>query len=262
MKYLFLSGMARSGTSWLGKIFASHPDILYHYEPFNLRNVRENIPAALKFWDYLPELRTLCQEGNFEEAARRFAIPLARFENVRDHILDREPFFPQPQDPKIMAIKEDFTGLEKAIWVFGQVVTIVRNPLPMLNSLWNHTEFGRHYGMASFAQRWAENYSRVLELQETWPDFINIVRYEDLVAAPESAAKALFAWAGIDLHPEVSKFLRESVSRHEADPYSVFKDPAQVADDYKKRLSAPVVEAVKRTIQGSRAAELYPEVFG
>ena len=30
---IFLCGMARSGTSWLGKILDSHPDTLYRHEP-------------------------------------------------------------------------------------------------------------------------------------------------------------------------------------------------------------------------------------
>lgn len=260
MKYLFLSGMARSGTSWLGKIFAAHPEILYHYEPFNLAHQRGNLPEYLRYWDYLPGLKDLCQKGQFEEAARRFAVPLSRFEQVRDHSLDRAPFFPQPKEPKVMAIKEDFTGLEKAIWIFGQVITIVRDPRAMLNSLWNHTEFGRHYGCQSFAKRWAEHYSRALELQAAWPDFILVVRYEDLTARPIAAARSMFAWAGVDWRPQVEAFLKESRSRHEADPYSVYKDPARVAAGFVTGLSNPVKEAIKRTIKGSKAAALYPEL--
>src|SRR5215469_13402042 len=32
-RYLLLFGMARSGTSWIGKIFDSHPTTLYKHEP-------------------------------------------------------------------------------------------------------------------------------------------------------------------------------------------------------------------------------------
>jgi hypothetical protein len=43
-KLIFILGLARSGTSWLGKIFDSHPDVLYRHEPdIALRDL--NIPA-------------------------------------------------------------------------------------------------------------------------------------------------------------------------------------------------------------------------
>lgn len=40
-----LLGAPRSGTTWLGKILDSHPDILYRHEPDSIRNARE-LPAV------------------------------------------------------------------------------------------------------------------------------------------------------------------------------------------------------------------------
>jgi hypothetical protein len=58
---VILIGMPRSGTTWLGKIFDSHPDTLYRHEPDS--------------WEKLTDLPIVADPGNEErygEAIRRF----------------------------------------------------------------------------------------------------------------------------------------------------------------------------------------------
>lgn len=79
-KFLLLFGMARSGTSWIGKIFDSHPLTLYKHEP---DRVMRNVPMA-------PRL----------EDADRFSIPLRRFFDLlptvnSPHVAGRLPVFPK-----------------------------------------------------------------------------------------------------------------------------------------------------------------------
>jgi hypothetical protein len=66
VKYLLVFGMARSGTSWIGKIFDSHPLILYKHEPDRflpeiplappLRDAERFAPAVRRFFDRLEKL--------------------------------------------------------------------------------------------------------------------------------------------------------------------------------------------------------------
>jgi hypothetical protein len=62
---ILLFGMPRSGTTWLGKIFDSHPDTLYRHEPDSVSRIKalpmlpeENSPAAVQLLhDYLRTVR-------------------------------------------------------------------------------------------------------------------------------------------------------------------------------------------------------------
>jgi hypothetical protein len=259
MKVLFLSGIARSGTSWLGKIFAAHPGVLYHYEPFDMVGMRKKLDPKLRFWDMLPKLEKLVDKGRPEQAVRDFAKPLDRFWMVRDHTLDRPPYFPQPKGQiDTMVIKEDFTGVIEVCAAFGPVIQIVRDPRALLSSLWNHTVFGANYGALSVGKRWAEKNSKALDLAEAHPENYAVIKYEDLVNNSVAEAKKLFAWAGIPWDDKVSSFLIKSHQSHDKDHYGVNKVPEIALNAWRKALSVSVQEAVLRTVRGSRAAiELY-----
>lgn len=77
-KYLLLFGMARSGTSWIGKIFDSHPTTLYKHEPDSLRF---DVPLA-------PPVE---QAGQYREPIRKFLKELPSMSNA--HVSGRLPVF-------------------------------------------------------------------------------------------------------------------------------------------------------------------------
>jgi hypothetical protein len=59
---IFLFGMPRSGTTWIGKIFDSHPDTLYRHEPDSwgrLNSIPLMAPVELAH-EYAPLIRDFC----------------------------------------------------------------------------------------------------------------------------------------------------------------------------------------------------------
>ena len=90
---IFVVGSPRSGTTWLGKLFDSHPDIVYCHEPdsvlvntdipfvVNRDDVDPNIPLAASYLNLLRHTRTVKSSGsrpmfrkNYRNAPRELAF--------------------------------------------------------------------------------------------------------------------------------------------------------------------------------------------
>src|SRR5580658_4388008 len=88
-RVVLLLGAPRSGTSWLAKIFDSHPDVLYRHEPDTvLRNwdlpwmcprdeVGKHVDAARIYLRQLIETATLKTAGSQPMFRKRFESPAA-----------------------------------------------------------------------------------------------------------------------------------------------------------------------------------------
>ncbi len=79
-EFLLVFGMARSGTSWIGKMFDSHPLTLYKHEP---DRVLPDVPMAPR----------LDEAEQFATAVRRFFARLPSLD--RTHVAGSLPVFPK-----------------------------------------------------------------------------------------------------------------------------------------------------------------------
>ena len=86
---LFILGAPRSGTTWLAKIFDSHPDVLYRNEPDTVlheprlpllcppEDIGRYRDIARAYVERLLDVRTLKTAGSMPVFAKRYAMPLA-----------------------------------------------------------------------------------------------------------------------------------------------------------------------------------------
>ena len=76
---IFVLGSPRSGTTWLAKIFDSHPDILYRHEPDEASPARELVPAEqVRIWLLQRGIRSAAKRPYFRKSWRPLPLETAR----------------------------------------------------------------------------------------------------------------------------------------------------------------------------------------
>lgn len=78
---ILVFGMPRSGTTWVGKLFDSHPDTLYRHEPDSVRHL--DMPLY-------PELEAA---PDYRGELQRFVAALPQFRSAK--VVGKQPLFPK-----------------------------------------------------------------------------------------------------------------------------------------------------------------------
>lgn len=311
--------MARSGTTWLAKIFDSHPDVLYSHEPdlnrhapplpsltlgtlsereidaarravmtqIGLRTVKSgcSLPVFPKSGE--SALRLLCRRSG---ALAMKALYRVAPRSQRDR-LSLPRWLDQRVDGRHVVMKT-VSGIGRAnllaaalpearfVFIlrdpFGQVAsrllglrqgflstmpreTLLRTPLALTYGLTSD-----RYAALSLAERLAWEWALVNEkalhdigdLPQT-----RVVRYDEITAAPEAAARLLLAFAGLDWHPSVARFVHRSRSFTGRDRYySVMKGGHAAGTKWQTYLTAAEQEQVRTVMRRTRVGRLWPEI--
>lgn len=216
VNYTFIIGCARSGTSILGELIASNPDVKYIFE-------------ASDIW----ELGGMGGNESHRLTAQHATQP------VKQQI--RESFARQAGAAGILVEKSPRNSLRipyvKEIFPEAKFIHIVRDGRDAACSMvpgcggaeWNHLkppswqEFYRRYsGTIRCAYAWKE----VLEI--TLADLPSVphlqIRYEDLIASPLSTAKEIFNFIGIGLHADTVEFCKKITSNTSSPYHAKYQD--------------------------------------
>ena len=250
-----LHGAPRSGTSWLGKIFDSHPDVAYRFQPLFSYRFKGAIDS-----DSPPDAVRLFLQQLFGVNDDPFILQLPQAARGA-----HPQAFRKTNPPSVLVMKEVryhyvIPALLRAV-PDAKIVGIVRHPCAVINS-WLKTprEFRPEWdAMAEWRNapsknhglreeyfgftKWKEMAHQFLALARNHPNDFFLVRYECLVTNPESEIEKLFAFCGLDVHPQVRDFLHASQQHEVDDPDSVFRT-ADVMERWKIELAAPIRKAI------------------
>lgn len=254
----WISGMPRSGSTWLSQIFASSPDVrlkscpLFSYEFKNALDENSTVDQ----WNMLfSKVYTTKSEFLDQDHLRKHGlIP---------HFKDKKKY------PRHLLIKSNrFHNLTPYILKLNaqiRFVHIIRHPCATIYSwLSNPREFPGHAdqleewrtgkcrknGPGEFwgFDDWKKVTTQALSLSEQYPDRHKIVRYENLVKNTENQARELFQFLHIPFEKQSLDFIALSQSRHDDNKHSVFKK-AELKDKWEKKLDIAIIEQCMNEIR-------------
>jgi hypothetical protein len=233
-----IHGVPRSGTSWVGQIFDSHPNVAYRHQPLFAYRFKDRLSLKSTPDDisrFLKELYLIDDDDFILDVARRKLAPhfwLNAKKNPNPGVLVM----------KMVRYHHLLSLFLKSVENI-KIIGIVRHPCAVINSWlqapkefrpgWNAKEewrqapkknAGRIEEFNGF-EKWKEVAQMFLQFEKECPRNFLIVQYENLVSAPENEATRLFNFVEIPMDQQTIEFIRLSHSKHDPDPYSILKDP-------------------------------------
>jgi hypothetical protein len=262
--FIYIAGVARSGTSWVGQVLNSSPDTVYRFQPF----------FAYEFKGRLHEDST---SEDFRQVFAEMREANTPFLTQADKIAAGDyPQFNKHKDPGVLVFKENrYQSLvPQAVRKVPELgmLAVVRNPCAVLNS-WrkNAKEFPpgsdfleewRH-GMCKNQgpedcfgyYRWKQAAHQYLDLEVQFPNRVKVLCYEEAVRKPLEIFQQLFAFFGLPFDSQTRRFLEDSTSsrQHSDSYYAVYKD-ASVIGQWRKELEQKVADEIHADLAGTRLA--------
>ena len=255
MKKIGIHSVPRSGSSWLGQIFNSSPEVIYKYQPL----------FSYAFKNYLDEKSSKEETDTFFQ---KIALTEDEFLDQTYQIKNgNNPEFIKNKQKKVIVYKEVRYHhiIRNMLEVHPEVkiVGLIRNPLAVINSwLKSPREFRKDLGWNIFEEwryapkknqnkkeefygfeKWKEVTLLFHELLEKFPERFYLVKYNDLLKDTINVVSDLFKFSGIPLDSQTRNFIKESKSVDKKDPYAVFKVKNE-DNDWKTELNKNIADSI------------------
>lgn len=254
---IYIAGVARSGTSWVGQVFNSSPEVCFRFQPFFSYEFKGRLTensSSEEFAQVFLELR---------DADTPF---LTQADKVAD---GRYPQFVKSRRPATLVFKENrYQSLvAQAVRKVADLglLAVVRNPCAVLNSWrksskefpagsdflqeWRHASCKNEGPEDCFGYyRWKAAAYQYLDLKAQYPERVYILRYEDAVANPVEIFEEIFRFFGVPFGAASRQFLRDSTTNHSDNYYSVFKN-GEVANAWTNQLQKSVIDEIREDVR-------------
>ncbi len=258
---LIIAGVARSGTSWLGEIINSSPEVAYRFQPLFSHAFKQRlaIDSPREAYEAFLQEAYASQDSFLLQTDKRLA--------------GIYPTFTKHPEPRCLALKKaryHYLHLKFLTHIENlRLLAIVRNPCAVMASwMANPKEFPP--GSDPWAEwrlgncknqglpenffgfyKWRETTNIFLDLQAQHPCRVRLVRYEDLVDTPELVTESIYDFARLELGAQTKDFLAECNRSHSESPYAVYKSKS-VRNRWRQTLDPRIIHDVHEELQGTR----------
>ena len=230
-----IHSVPRSGSTWLGSIFDSHPNIIYRDQPL----------FSYAFKDYLDETSS-------KSDIKSFFIEISQSDDefinqVKEKSLGIVPSFKKDTSCNTIAYKEvryhhlleHLLKIDDGLTVVG----LIRNPLATIYSWykapkefrndlgwkfedeWRFAEKKNHGQKEEFNgyEKWKEAATMFQMLQKKYPGRFILVNYNELLQNSLKITEKIFSFCGLEIHDQTKDFVTASKKKQVDDRYSVYK---------------------------------------
>lgn len=256
MKRIAIHSVPRSGSTWLGNIFNSHPDVNFNYQPLfsytfkDFLNQKSSTEDIDKFFKQLPEnndpfikqtegiKREIIPNFNKNKNFTHICYKEVRYHHILKNLLDKAP------DIKIIGL--------------------VRNPLSTISSWltapkefrgdlgWKIEEEWKYASKKNLNkpeefngyEKWKEVTLLFIQLKEQYPNQFYLLNYDDLLKDVNSTISKVFDFCDLKTSSQTYDFINPKVAINQQDAYSVFKTKKE-DNEWKKNLPHFIIEEIK-----------------
>lgn len=256
-----IHGVPRSGTTWLGEILNSSPNVLYKFQPlfsYELKDYLNEKSSASDINSFFEKLefthssfldQTVSKAKGTSPDFKKDEITHIVYKEVRYHHIINNLL---QNDPEI------------------KVIGIIRNPFAVINS-WLHAprEFRRDLGWTEAEEwkyaskknqnkpeefygyeKWKEVAFLFQDLQSRFPDRFYLINYAQLLVSTSDVVSKLFEFCNLNLTDQTKNFIKTSKSIDDSDTYSVFKIKEN-DNQWKDSLNSDIIKDITTDLEKS-----------
>jgi hypothetical protein len=252
---LAIFGVPRSGTSWLGQIFNSHPAVAYRYQPLfsyafkNRLNENSSLADIEGFYNDLLQTDddfVLQKRSISGEAQEQFTkVPATHLVWKEVRYLHLMPTILENSHTKIIGIVRHPGGV-LASWLQAP---------REFNPEWDFRQEWRYANLKNQAKpeefygfdRWKTAFARFLELQKRYPERVFLISYEHLVISTAQVVQELFRFCGLEMNQQVRNFIEKSTTTQINDPYAVFKVKQNI-EDWHQVIPLDIIDEIEKEL--------------
>lgn len=264
MKKIAIFSVPRSGSSWLGEIFNSSPNVYYRFQPnfaytfplnLNKKSTFEDIEnfnmELIKCRDPFVNGR-LSISGKNKEAFSKFNLHTLVWKETH-YIFLSEILLERSSSKVIGLIRSPFATIFSWLNIPKEF-----SPKWDIREQWRLAPLknkGQTYNYFGY-EKWKEVAFLFERLQQQYPDRFYLQDYNTLLTQTTESVQKLFDFAGLELTEQTKSFLKDSRSKEDQDAYGVYKTKNS-DDQWKTGLPDYIIEEIQNDPEFRQLNEKY-----
>lgn len=254
MQKVAIHSVPRSGSSWLGEIINSSPEVRYAYQPlfsYKFKSALDENSSLTSIDQFYQDLTLSTDDFITQAQDRKNSLKPTFDKSTITHIAYKEVRYHYILENMI---KQDPNQ---------KVIGLIRDPLAVLRS-WKNAprefrvdlewDFEQEWQFAKLKnegrkeeyfgfEKWKETTTYFEKLSKKYSDNFLCVFYSDLLNNTEKEVFKIFEFLKIPITKQTLNFINESKTKEQSGTYSVYKN--KQATKYSEPLSEKIVQTVK-----------------